>query len=264
MNFIKSRFLRYSGCLVVVSMSLLFFSCQTTLPTASSLREQQLETVQGITDEFVSFSEAGVFGRVTHNDSLMMVQLKIQDDPVMMRLLMMGLTIWVDPAASREQEVGVVFPGAGPVLRQRPVGSDRFPAREQAPDSIIPFNPRPLLDIVTQRNMVFRQGGKAEFIKNGMARIYLDDQGHLNYIMKISFAQLDISDPEQARVSVGVVSEVPVFQMDDPGRQSSTGGRRGQPVTPYPRYGSARQRQSLEPINQWIIFDFSAQDPEIR
>ncbi len=249
---------------MVASMSLLFFSCQTTLPTASSLREQQLETVPALTDEFVPFSETGVFGRVTHNDSLMMVQLKIQDDPVMMRLLMMGLTIWVDNTASREQEIGVVFPGAGPVLRQRAAGSGRFPAREQPTDSVVPFNPQPLLEIVSQRNMVFREGSKAEFIENDMARIYLDDQGSLNYVMKIPFSRLDITSPEQGRVSVGVVSEVAVLQADDPGSQPSGGGRRGQPVYPYPRYGTSQQRQSMEPINQWIIFDFNARDPEIR
>ena len=239
--------------MLIAGLLLAFYSCQTVLPVASGFRDDALQVKPALTDEFTAFNDNEILGRVSYSDSAMQVQLKIDEPRVMMRLLLNGLTVWVDSTASRKKEVGVVFPAAGPVLRQMTPGADRFPARQRDADQPADFDPTPLLEIVQQRNKVFQYGQRADFIDDEVASMFLDDEKALNYLMIIPFSKLGIERPENNRVSVGVTSDVPTFEGAPPPQQMQPrpGGR------PTYRQRDTRMRtEPVRPIESWIIFTF--------
>jgi hypothetical protein len=239
----------FAGLLLAVS------GCQTALPVVSGFRDDGLQVKQAISDEFTAFNESKILGRVSYNDSAMQVQLKIDEPRVMMRLLLNGLTVWVDSTASRRKEVGVVFPAAGPVLRQMAPGADRFPARERDADQPRDFDPTPLLEVVQQRNKVFQYGQRAEFVDEEMASMFLDEEQALNYLMIIPFSKLGIRQPENVSVSVGVASDVPTFEGTSPPREPQP-GIRGRPGYPYQQRDTRMRTEPVRPIESWIIFTF--------
>lgn len=236
---------------------LAFSSCRTVeLQRASSVRQEVLQPQIALTDEFIQFHEDGIMGLVSHNDTDMQVQLIISEPGLQMRLLVMGLTIWVDSTAGRQQEVGIVFPGSGMVRRPRPEGAERPQARERNAERERPaFDPRPLLEIVRQRNKVFHIGQRAQFIEDSeMASVFLDEEDKLHYRIVLPFDKLGVKEPATARLSVGVVSELPAA---GPEQQQQRQPDMGRPGYGYPRQDPGMRQQAMQPINSWVIFTFN-------
>lgn len=243
--------------ILVLGIALSVSSCRTSLPTAKSYPQAHQHTNDAFPEAFVNFHEDEVLGRVSHTDTQMQVHLRIVEPSMVMRLLLNGITIWVDSTASTRQHLGVVFPGAGPVIMQQRQGAGRYyPREKQEEENLAKFNPKSVAEIVKKRDMVFRYGEKAEFIENQMASFFLDDNNALNYIIEIPFDKLGITNPEMASVSVGVMSEIPTFQSTEQERERQPGGISGRPGSQYPRQDSGMSRQSGKSIETWVIFTF--------
>jgi hypothetical protein len=237
--------------LIFFALVLGFSACQTQapMPSAVSSRQPELQHHPVSPDDFIAFHDTLIFGRVTHTQDSFQVQLTISSPQMMMRLLRLGLTVWLDSTAQQKQQVGVIFPSAGLSLARRHPADPRRPDEQQI---MRENNPVRLIEIVKSRQKVFTFGDESRFVEEGeMAEVFLDEQGDLNYIVVLPFSMFGIKDPSRATIGIGVFSDLP----ETPATHAPA---RGQPGYGYPRTVDRQPPRNhlTRPINNWIKFSF--------
>lgn len=107
------------------------------------------------------------------NGELLLVQFKILHPAIQMRLLMQGLTFYIDPTGRKKEKYSVILPSANDVKGQMQMMEPQRPSRDDAtmqrPDI------RPLIVSLSEYGAILDINGKSTFIDNRNFAISLNE-----------------------------------------------------------------------------------------
>lgn len=96
----------------------------------------------------------------------LLVQFKILHPAIQMRLLMQGLTFYIDPTGRKKEKYSVILPSANDVKEQMQMMEPQRPSRDDAkmqrPDI------RPLINSLSKYGAILDINGKSTFFKHFM------------------------------------------------------------------------------------------------
>ena len=247
--------------LTLFLIPLTFTSCKTqsgaNLPIAKSFSHKEVISGQnGSAPDFTRIPESGVWIRSIHQEDSIMLEIRTRDTLTLRSLLVNGVSIWVDPEAGTNQEIGITFPAARSEMMRRQ--EELLTERQQQNDTIAPrimFNPNIWVEAIQKREAVITDPRGTRFANKADASVSMAENGDLVYRVRFSFDQLGISKTDQQRISAGVVSDLHQAQM--------AGGQGGAVATRPTIQGRDRQqtqrpprqqmpRQRFIPVNAWI------------
>lgn len=193
----------------------------------------------------------------------LLVQFKIMHPAIQMRLLMQGMTLYIDPTGRKREKYSVILPSANDVKEQMQMMKPQRPSRDaanmQRPDI------RPLINSLSIYGAILDINGKSSFINSGNFVINLNEKSaSLIYTVLIPVKQMlkenKLSDKwriglysqggRQGEV-VSSFSEPPEFGHEQIDRHQQMNGNKQMPDSDDIR------RLLMKDIEEWIIFSFS-------
>ncbi len=264
-----------SGYVAFIVLQFLFFilsmfSCTTVdkLPAAGAHFSHDLDLDEVACDSFVYFSGAEIEIKGLYNEDSVRFWLKTADPRTTAGFLVNGLSFWIDPEASKNKDLGIIYPSASHTVIQKEIKRMRD-TLENNNDTVNDehFDISKLIESVKARRVVVQTVDGAGFATDKQAAIFLDNDKVLNYVVTLSFSALGIEGHEDLKLSVGVISEgAELPRQDSRDRHPGTtgpGGQRGYPPDRhYPQRDTRAQQERLKPVNVWIIFVFDGKEAE--
>lgn len=248
---------------IPVLIVLLKVSCSTIvdLPETKVYFYDELDFTETAGEDYIFFPDTKIALRTRYNNDSIRIWLRVADQPSTAALLVNGLTIFLDPDAKKKRNTGVIFPSASHSVIREEVERSRDTLRIKEESDTLGFDISRLVRSIKDRGAVIQMGERAVFAKKDQANIFVDENKVVNYIITFPFSALNIADPEDKKISVGVVSEgMPAPQPDSYNRQPGrTGPRdpRGYPQDRYPQRDQRTQQQQLKSFDVWMIFVLS-------
>lgn len=246
-------------------LSLVFFYVATI--TCCAQGEQPLMTLQDFTKTNPPCLKTeivydGCNLLLCSDGEYMFLQMGIQHPALQMRMLMQGLTFYIDPTGKKKEKYAILFPSAKAVeenmaIRQEPY---RQGQENDRPDI------EPLLNALQNYGVYFDTNGKALRLSSLCHAISLDKtNGLLTYTVLIPISQMLLEKKLSKTWSVGLYSEGGQKGKDGPGLENGSG-----PENSFsPRNDSftdsidftddhnALRKIMTNDIDTWIKFTFS-------
>lgn len=193
---------------------------------------------------------------VCSDGEYLFAQVNILHPAMQMRILMQGLTIYIDPTGKKKEKYAIVFPAASDV---RDMMNENIPSadrqREERPDI------SPLINSLQGYGVVYDVKGKVSQIGKNMYSITLSEQKNmLSYSILIPICDM-LNEKKLSKIwSVGLYSEGGQRDKEGPGFEAHSTKR--QPNMPMER-GSASNDDQTEmrkimskDIVSWTKFSF--------
>lgn len=193
----------------------------------------------------------------------LLVQFKILHPAIQMRLLMQGLTFYIDPTGRKKEKYSVVFPSANDVKEQMQMMEPQRPSQDaanmQRPDI------RPLINSLSKYGAVLDINGKSTFIDSGNFVISLDEtNASLIYTVLIPVEQMLKEKKLSDKWRIGLYSQGGKQGEGDPGLGEGPGFGHGpndrrqqtEENKQMPDYEDM-QKLLMKDIEEWINFSFS-------
>ncbi len=136
---------------------------------------------------------------------LLFVQFNVPHPAIQMRLLMRGLTMYIDPTGKRKEKYSVVFPSAKEVQdKMQPMPQ---PESAELQDIGRP-DISPLLDALIEYGTLFDEKGKSMSIRQDMFSISIDgDDDVLSYSVLIPIGRMLMEKKLSEEWSIGMYSQ---------------------------------------------------------
>lgn len=193
----------------------------------------------------------------------LLVQFKILHPAIQMRLLMQGLTFYIDPTGRKKEKYSVILPSANDVKEQMQMMEPQRPSRDDAkmqrPDI------RPLINSLSKYGAILDINGKSTFIDSGNFVISLNEtSASLIYTVLIPVEQMLKEKKLSDKWRIGLYSqggkqgeggpgfgEDPEYGHKQTDRQQQMNGNRQMSDSEDMR------RLLVKDIEEWIVFSFS-------
>lgn len=194
---------------------------------------------------------------------LLLVQFKILHPAIQMRLLMQGMTFYIDPTGRKKEKYSVILPSANDVKEQMQMMEPQRPNQDatniQRPDI------RPLINSLSKYGAILDINGKSTFIDSGNFAISLNEMNAaLIYTVLIPVEQMLQEKKLSDKWRLGLYSqggkqgeggprlgEEPRFGHNPNDRRQQTGENKQMPDSEKMR------RLLMKDIEDWINFSFS-------
>ena len=202
-----------------------------------------------------SFADGKVWIKVYHNADGVKIQLIANDEMTQQKLLMNGLTVYIDPTGKEKDKYAVIFPSAMSLMKQRmqagglmqPPGQGgepmpgMIPGQGQAPGldgtqgqpnaNQDPRRRKPdPSGIAQQMNMkgaMFDVDGDSRFAGISLAKLTITDTKQICYNITLPYSIFEIKNLAPAFVGIGVLSEYVQMQMPEGAPGGGMGGPPG-------------------------------------
>lgn len=196
------------------------------------------------------------------NGELLFIQLKVLHPAFQMRLLMQGLTIYVDPTGRKKEKYSIIVPSAYDVRGQmqgleprRQVGARN--GEEQRPDI------RPLVNALTNYGAIFDINGQYSFVDKGCFAINLNEQDiALVYTILVPINQMMEEKKLSDKWRLGIYSQGGNREKDGPGGMPMP--NQGRTEIPSNRKNKMQMTNDndmqdllIKDIEEWINFSLS-------
>jgi len=246
--------------ILVALTPVIVFSCNEKAIQIStpSFQRGDATHAKSTTEGFITLPESQVMFRSVHTYDSLFIDIKIDDNITRNSVLTNGLSVWVDPKSERNQTYGMTFVAARSEMLKRRDEFIRQLAQNNADTSaILMMAARTWVDVVNQRESVIKDKKGTRFADENQTEVFLDNQNNLHYRMKLGLEQLGLTPGTADSISIGVVSNVHVAQM-----QSSQSSGMNRPAMGSPRSWSqpTQTRPAVMPqipVNSWIILTLS-------
>ena len=105
-------------CIIGISLQLLLLSCSVNKPMTTSLWKDDLAHAMPTQNEyFIMFPNTDVIEETYNNSKAMRIIIKITDDKMQQKVLLNGLTVWIDTTGKRKEVFAIVFPSASEAMK---------------------------------------------------------------------------------------------------------------------------------------------------
>jgi len=192
---------------LIIMLLILNWGCAKT-PVYKSTWQQPRLPQDGTNDDLKMHydHEAGMMYGMSNDSENLYVYLKVPNELVQKKIMLTGLTLWIDTVAKKEKQLGLMFPvksksGAGPGIRP-PAGRSGNPGENNPPkEDNKKFNARFASGIEGMLVLNYNGKGSTGFLNNknseGInATIRYDNNDALCYEAEIALNRI-FSDPGQ-------------------------------------------------------------------
>lgn len=262
-------FKKYRFSLFII-ITVISASCSTTsdLPKNKSYYIEDIDKYS-IDTGFVFFPDTKVRIKTVHNSENIRIWIKAAEIYTAAGFLVNGLSVWIDPEAEKNKDVGVIYPAATFALLDRYFGIEK--------DNLIDFNdtldrksfnPDKFIAAIKKRGAVIQSEEQTRFAGEKEATIFLDDNEVINYMITLPFSFIGIENPDNFKVSIGVISKATAQPQPRQQQPSRTHGHPGDRRHPHSRQHQTRDTDKQKPprlpsIDAWMIFEFGEMEKEL-
>lgn len=162
-------------------------------------------------------------------------QFNILHPAIQMRILMQGLTLYIDPTGKKKERYAIVFPSASDVQEQM-IRGNFDPSRRQQSDERPDIGP--LINSLQEYGAVFDTNGKTSTVNQHMYSIMMNEKKDaLSYSVLIPITDMMNERKVSPTWSIGLYSEGGRDRNDGPGLENQQMNR--QPKMPFDNKGES-------------------------
>lgn len=209
----------------------------------------------------VNILSEGTVAYLCADDDNLFVRLSVGNPQLFMRMLMQGLTLYVDPTGGKKEKYAILFPSAADVQAAmenfQPTKNTRFGNSEQSRPDI-----SPLIKEMNKVGVVFDINGKVRRLGESRSIIELEIENEtLNFYALIPKTQMMAEKKLSSEWSIGIYLDTPSGNLEGPRNDMSMRDQR--PPMGNGSSGRQPQMQSSESdmnkimrkkINAWSHF----------
>ncbi len=267
----------YKNILVLAYLTFCMSSCLATGNVGEKMpmfTDRDIEVGEcGVEDTLQKFLEAnpyavevnilseGTAAFLCADDDNLFVRLSVGNPQLFMRMLMQGLTLYIDPTGKKKEKYALLFPSAEDV---KAVMGGNQPVAGNGPDDSGKSRPdiTPLISEMNKIGTVYDINGKSVVLDRMRTMIELDKENEaLNYYALIPKQQMMSEKKLSSEWSIGIYLESPAGNLEGPqngfgGRgQGPSFGNRNDNRPPQMRQGEVNiDKLMRKSINAWSKF----------
>ncbi|GEM_PF-2931036 len=253
-------YISYTWFIIIPLFSVLI-SCTgfRELPTADGHFSQDLNIAYIDKEKFVYYPGTQVMITAAYNKDSLMIWLKADDVGTTAGFIVNGLSVWLDPEARKNKDIGVIYPSISISEIQSSFKREKDTLNREGSFVNEGFDNEKLINTLKRRRIVLQSGDRAGFADKDAVNIFIDEHNKLNYVMTLPLSFAGIKDPENTKLSIGVVSESDQKdrqqdQRRQPGTMGRPGSRNMHPSAYHPPRNSKKPEQEIKTVNSWMIF----------
>ena len=183
----------------------------------------------------------GTVAYLCADDDNLFVRLSVGNPQLFMRMLMQGLTLYVDPTGGKKEKYAILFPSAADVQAAmenfQPTKNTRFGNSEQSRPDI-----SPLIKEMNKVGVVFDINGKVRRLGESRSIIELEIENEtLNFYALIPKTQMMAEKKLSSEWSIGIYLDTPSGNLEGPRNDMSMRGQR-----PPMRNGSSGRQPQMQ------------------
>lgn len=191
----------------------------------------------------VKILSEGTMAYLCANDSNLFIRLSIGNPMLFMRMLMQGLTVYVDPTGAKKKKYSVVFPSARDVQSNMSRISNGQRADSQGRPDV-----GPLLGQMNKVGATFKINGKVQTMELTRSLIELDTEHEvLNFYALIPKAQMMDEKKLVSDWTLGIYLASPIGVLEGP-REGNGMGEPQRPGGMPERRGMSSNSQEMEKL----------------
>jgi hypothetical protein len=160
----------------------------------------------GALEEFVYIENEGLFVRMMHNDNHLKVTVVVPDERHQMKLMLQGLTCYINLKGKENKDYGVIFPKLA-----REEMENLFPKPEEGRGEMDPEKERNaeikmMVYSLCMNNATLKENKEQTVLTRDEARVSYTENGYLTYTLLLPYSSLGNKLGKNGEISIGLAS----------------------------------------------------------